>query len=92
MGQEEDVIRDGLFKTTDLDLIAAIMLEGHVVVDAVPSTLNRYHVVFAFNASEELKDFVKRYRLRQVRVEPISYYDEIRRVRMQINQIIELNK
>lgn len=81
-------IEDGLFQTSDIDLITALSLI-FPIIDIKTSSTNKMRVLFYFDATDELTDYVEQYRRREITVEPKQYYFQLRDIRSQINDLLD---
>jgi hypothetical protein len=77
-----------LFATSDIDLVACLIGE-FTVVDTQPSPSNVGRVIFYFEETQEIKDYVANYRAKLIRVEPKAYYHQLRDVRSRINDTLD---
>lgn len=81
-------IEDGLFQTADIDLITALSL-SFPIVKTQSSGTNRMRVLFFFEPTDELLDFVDLYHSGEITVEPKQYYYHLRDIRSQINEVLD---
>ena len=71
------------YKTADLALVAVLLLfipDSLEVVDRG----NPYRVLFCFGKSPELDSLVKRYWSRELQVEPQTFFNQIKQVKVRI--------
>ena len=71
------------YKTADLALVAVLLLfipDSLEVVDRG----NPYRVLFCFGKSPELDSLVKRYWSRELQVEPLTFFNQIKQVKVRI--------
>ena len=71
------------YKTADLALVAVLLLfipDSLEVVDRG----NPYKVLFCFGKSPELDSLVKRYWSRELQVEPQTFFNQIKQVKVRI--------
>lgn len=90
MHYEKDKVAQGIYKTIDIDLVAALSLY-HPIKKAERSRASNQRVIFSFEATDELMADVKSYRDREMAVEPQAYYFQLRNIRSQINDLKEIN-
>lgn len=81
-------IEDGTFQTSDIDMVTALSLD-FPIVDAKASTTNARRVIFSFEDTEEVRNYVKRYEDKEILVEPKRFYYQIRDIRSRINNLLD---
>lgn len=84
----KDKIEHGLYQTSDIDLVAALSLFSPIV-QVQRSGTHQMRVIFYFEATDEVTEYVARYRRREALVEPKAYYYQLRDVRSQINDLLD---
>ncbi len=71
------------YKTADLALVAVLLLFIPDSLDVVDRG-NPYKVLFCFGKSPELDSLVKRYWSRELQVEPQTFFNQIKQVKVRI--------
>lgn len=83
-----DNLESARFETSDIDLAAALAMTFKVL-DATPSPSFPNRIIFGFDADDQLLAYVRKYRDKEVLVEPKAYYYQLRDIRSRINDLTD---